>query len=198
MPRFSSIAKCGAAGAISMLLALTGISTASASASPKAGTGYGANDPGAILTSLDRTSLCHHKKECAVSDDGMVFQITAARRLTDIFGNSIVGIGFTIVNTSKQGHNFSPANGGFDAVLVGGGVTDSTDMEAGGIPTCWDSATIDPNGTDPGTYFVRRGETFRMPKQMCFYPTPGVKVKSVQLSDEDAENPVTINLKSPI
>ena len=51
--------------------------------------------------------------------------------------------------------------------------------------------------TAPKSYVVRRGQTFR-PKEMCFYPTPGVKVKSVQLQDDYAMNPVTINLKSPI
>jgi hypothetical protein len=194
MPKFNAVAKYSALGAISTMLVLTGFSTASAT--PNSSGGNSANSR-AIVVSLDRSSLCHHKEECAVSDDDMVYQITSARRFNDTEGYSDVAIGFTITNKSRQNQEFDPLQGGFSAVLVGGGIVDSTDFEEGGDPRCYDSSTLDPNGTDPDSYVVRRGQTFR-PKEMCFYPTPGVKVKSVQLQDDYAMNPVTINLKSPI
>jgi peptidase E len=48
------------------------------------------------------------------------------------------------------------------------------------------------------SYFVRRGQTFKMPKQICFIPTAGRKVTSIQLASDDAENPVTIRLTKPV
>jgi len=194
MPKFNAVAKCSALGAISTMLVLTGFSTASAATNSAVGDGAHSS---AIVMSLDRTSFCHHKKECAVSDDDMVYQITSARRFNDTLGYSDVAIGFTITNKSRHNQEFDPHLGGFNAVLAGGGIVDSTDYEEGGDPRCYDSSTLDPNGTDPNSYLVRRGQTLR-PKEMCFYPTPGVKVKSVQLQDDYAMNPVTINLKSPI
>jgi hypothetical protein len=201
MYRIGALAMGCLAGAVVVTLGLSGgVAGSSTSVTPAVRGMALASTQRVVLTSLSKSSVCHHKKECAVGDDGMAYQITSARRYTDIIGTSGVAIGFTIYNTSKQGHDFSPLGGGFAAVMTGGGIVDSYDFEGGasGDPRCYASSEIDAQGTDPQSYYVRRGQIYKMPKQMCFQPTAGRKVTSVQLASDDAENPVTIKLTKPV
>jgi len=196
-PFNNAVAKgCGAAAVASLLVLASGTV---ALATQMVVTEHHVVSQNVVLTSLNKTSVCHHKKECAVGDDGMAYQITSARRYRDVIGSSGVAIGFTIYNTSKHGHQFSPLNGGFAAVMKGGGIVASFDYEGGasGNPRCYSSSEIEPSGTDATTYFVRRGQKLRMP-EMCFIPTAGLKVTSVQLASDDANNPVNIRLTSPV
>jgi hypothetical protein len=198
MYRIRTMAMGCLAGAVAVTLVLFGGAAGSATSAVHAAAL--ARTQRVISTSLSRSTVCHHKKECAVGDDGMAYQITGARRYSDEIDSSGVAIAFTIYNTSKQGHDFTPLGGGFAAVMTGGGIVSSADFEGGGSgdPRCYASSEIDADGTDPMSYFVRRGQTFKMPKQICFIPTAGRKVTSIQLASDDAENPVTIRLTKPV
>ena len=130
---------------------------------------------------------------CVVSDDGMRYQVTRTYRFTDVIGDTVVAVAFTITNQSHQSHTFDEYAGGFTAITQGGGDVPITSYEQGGDPRCYASG-VEPAA--PEDYTVNPGQTVT-PKEQCFMVEAGQKVTEVQFLDDDAYNPANVMLHPP-
>lgn len=130
---------------------------------------------------------------CAVSDDGVVYRVTAYFKFRDHVGQQATAVDFSITNRSHRAHVFAPLPGGFTALTRSGQYVQVQDYIVG--RGCYAPFAIDPGAShhDPDQYRIRPGQTRTM-KLMCMVVPSGQRLAKVQFADNDAARNAVVRL----